>query len=57
MVEGPKIVVVPAVLEARPSMDKGRGIRHTEIKPGNPDIGLIDTAGIDTPIAQWLKFE
>ena len=39
-------VVVPAIVEARPAIDKGRGIGNTEIKPGNPDVGFIDTAGI-----------
>ena len=39
-------VVVPAIIEARPAIDKGCGIGNTEIKPGNPDVGFIDAAGI-----------
>jgi hypothetical protein len=39
-------LVVPAKVEARAAIDKGGGIGNTEIKPGDPDVGFIDTAGI-----------
>ena len=36
-----KTLVLPAILEARPGIDKGRGIGHTEINPAIPMLGLF----------------
>ena len=40
-------VMVSPEVEARPAIDKGAAIGNTKIKPVKPDVGFIDTVGID----------
>jgi hypothetical protein len=53
-----KTLVVPAQVKARPAIDKSGSIRNTEIKFVNPDVGSIDTTGVDheaTPVVDVVN--